>query len=223
MSAGSVLDQRVSLNLSPNEREGYDHRQTMYCLIRQLEFLEKANSQGVFQTAEDESKYAEECDKLLRQYKQNLQWLNGGKPFDLEGFMKEYEISPSTIPVVMHRITVGVNGLVEHGGNNTSSSTGQDAQFVVDAVTAFITVSDMIAMDCSSVDQLHPQMTKILDALNKLPKLPADYPAKIKMRDWLTKLSNMKADESLDESDGRQLTFDTQTELTNLRQAAANF
>ena len=41
----------------------------MYSLIRQLEFLEKAFAQGVFQTPQDETKYGEECDKLLRQYK----------------------------------------------------------------------------------------------------------------------------------------------------------
>lgn len=220
-SGGGLLDQRVSLDLSPNEREGYDNRQTIYGLIRQLEFLEKANSQGVFQTAEDEAKYAEECDKVLWRYKQNLKWLDASS-FDLESFMKQYEVSPSTIPVVMHRISVGVNGVVEHRGSSEQQG-GQDTQFVVDATTAFITVSDLVAMEMCSVDQLHPHITKLLESLNKISKLPSDYSAKVKMQEWLDTLAKMRADENLDDSQARQLTFDIQTELTNFRAASAGF
>lgn len=100
---------------------------------------------------------------------------------------------------------------------------GMDTAVVVDVTTGFIMVSDTVAMDMRSVDQLQPQVSKLLEALNKLPKLPADYPAKTKMRGWLQTMDGMRADEELDEAQGRQLTFDIQTELTNFRATAATF
>lgn len=216
-----VLDQRVELNFAANEREEYDNRQTMYSLIRQLEFLEKAFAQGVFQTPQDETKYGEECDKLLRQYKQAVQWL--GPTFELEAFMKEHDVQGNSLRVVLSRIKSKVNGLVENGRIGGNEDKGMDTAVVVDVTTGFIMVSDTVAMDMRSVDQLQPQVSKLLEALNKLPKLPADYPAKTKMRGWLQTMDGMRADEELDEAQGRQLTFDIQTELTNFRATAATF
>ena len=106
---------------------------------------------------------------------------------------------------------------------SSSEDKGTDTAVVVDVTTDFITVSDTVAMDMRSVDALQPQVSKLLESLNKLPKLPVDYPAKTKMRGWLQTMDGMRADEELDEAQGRQLTFDIQTELTNFRATAATF
>lgn len=41
----------------------------MYSIVRQLDFLEKANTRGAFSINDEQDVYAKACDKLLIQYK----------------------------------------------------------------------------------------------------------------------------------------------------------
>eukprot|EP00040_Diaphanoeca_grandis_P014589 m.74134 g.74134 ORF g.74134 m.74134 type:complete len:224 (-) comp24625_c1_seq1:65-736(-) len=213
----SLLDKRVDLNLSANEREEYDQRKTMYTIIRQLEFLEKANSQGVFsQTKADEERYGVECDKLLKQYKNSVQWMPGD--FNLDAFVARYKVGGMAAGAVKHRIDIGVNSNVELGASaNKDGGSKNFVGFVMEATAAFITILDLIALDRRSTAELQPELTGLLRHMNKIPTLPPDFSGKAKIKTWLATFSGMTADEALDDTQAQQLQFDLTSEFDSFK------
>jgi ESCRT-I complex subunit VPS28 len=66
-------------------------------------------------------------------------------------------------------------------------------------------------LDIKAMDELQPDLRDLMDTMNRLSILPADFEGKQKVSDWLTSLSSMNASDELNESQVRQLIFDLES------------
>jgi ESCRT-I complex subunit VPS28 len=64
---------------------------------------------------------------------------------------------------------------------------------------------DSLKLNVVAVDEIHPQLSDLIQALNKSV---ADTNGKKKIRDWLITLNQMKASDELNPEQVRQLLFD---------------
>ena len=67
---------------------------------------------------------------------------------------------------------------------------------------------DVLALDIRSVDELLPALRDVQQALQNYPNLPSDYQGLPTVTNWVNKMSTMKASDSLEEDDARQLKFE---------------
>jgi len=66
-------------------------------------------------------------------------------------------------------------------------------------------------LDIKAMDELQPDLRDLMDTINRLSMLPADYEGKQKVSDWLSSLSSMNASDELNETQVRQLLFDLES------------
>jgi ESCRT-I complex subunit VPS28 len=79
---------------------------------------------------------------------------------------------------------------------------------VAETVQFFITTMDAVKLEQRAVDELHPLLSELMDALTRLPETPNEFePNRIVLK-WLQKLNMMRAVEEIDEDDARQLSHD---------------
>jgi ESCRT-I complex subunit VPS28 len=55
---------------------------------------------------------------------------------------------------------------------------------VAETVQNFITAMDAIKLEQRAVDELHPLISDLLNALNRVPGLPPDHISTTKLREW---------------------------------------
>jgi ESCRT-I complex subunit VPS28 len=71
---------------------------------------------------------------------------------------------------------------------------------------------DTLKLEMKSVDQIYPQLTEVVNSINRIfstvTEIDRKYPEKKILINWLSTLNSMKADDDLDESQTRQLSFD---------------
>ena len=67
---------------------------------------------------------------------------------------------------------------------------------------------DSLKLNMLAVDQLHPQLSDLIQSLHKIGSLPSDYSGKTKIKEWLIKLNKLKASDEISTQDARQLLFD---------------
>lgn len=72
----------------------------------------------------------------------------------------------------------------------------------------FITLMDKLRLEIRAMDELHPELSDLVDTMNRLSILPADFDGKQKVTEWLATLNSMQASDELSESQVRQLLFD---------------
>jgi ESCRT-I complex subunit VPS28 len=101
-------------------------------------------------------------------------------------------------------IDIGVPATVEHQVVEVKHG----AKYVAETVQHFITLMDSLKLNLLAVDQLHPQLSDLIQSLHKVGSLPADYSGKDKIKDWLIKLNKLKASDEISTDDARQLLFD---------------
>ncbi|KAI8323403.1 putative vacuolar protein sorting-associated protein VPS28, partial [Martensiomyces pterosporus] len=187
----------VKLFSTSTEREMYENLADLYAIIMSLENLERS----FIRDSISPSEYTTECSKLLSQYKTVSQIVH--KP-DLRQFAHTYKLSCAA---ALHRLEVGVPSTIEH---ETVDISGNNVKHVAKTVQEFITVLDALSLGMAAVDKLHPLLADLLQSLNSVSFLPADYKWKANLRDWLIALNKMKASDELDEDQKRQLTFEVE-------------
>jgi len=199
----------VKLYTNNKERELYENLADVYAIIKALEHLEKAYVRDSV-SAKD---YTPACTKLIAQYKtaQNLV-----KDWDLTKFMQEYKLD---CPAAIDRLKKGYPSTTEYSDVTTSQS---GAKSVAETVQHFITAMDSIKLNLVSVDALHPLLSDIVDSLNKNISLPPDFDGKVKLRNWLTILNQMKASDELNEEQVRQLLFDLESSYNSYHKTLAH-
>lgn len=79
---------------------------------------------------------------------------------------------------------------------------------VAETVSLFITAMDGVRVGQRAVDELHPLMSDLMDALTRLPETPNDFEPNRKVQKWLQELNAMRAVDELDDDQCRQLTHD---------------
>lgn len=100
------------------------------------------------------------------------------------------------------------------GTNLKSQTSFSTSKYVAEIVQSFITILDMLKLNMTAVDQLHPLLTDLVRSLNKITGIIIKDPKwiwKEKIKDWMIKLNKMRASEELDKDQVRQLSFDLES------------
>ncbi|RGB39251.1 VPS28 domain-containing protein [Rhizophagus diaphanus] len=194
-----VLDEEVRLYTNNKDREKYENLADLYAIIVTMEHLEKAYVRDSV-TADE---YTQACARLIAQYKTALNLVRDSVT-DVEKFMNEYKLE---CPAAVNRFKIGVPATIEHptGAGHDNS---KFAQYVAETVHHFITTMDALKLGMKAVDELHPMLGELMQSLNNVSSLPADFEGKAKVRNWLITLNGMKASDEIDEGQIRQLLFD---------------
>jgi hypothetical protein len=167
-------NKKVKLD-TKQERDHYDQLADLYSLIIATEHLERAYIKSAI-SAKD---YTPMCLQLIAQYKTAISLLS----VDVKQFMQQYHMN---CPAAVKRlIEVGVPATIEHSVNVQSS-----AKNVAETVQFFITLMDSLKLNVIAVDEIHPQLSDLLQTLNK--SSIADIKGKQKIRDWLIELNQKK-------------------------------
>ncbi|CAG8538680.1 415_t:CDS:2 [Paraglomus occultum] len=206
-----TLDEEVRLYTNTIDREKYENLADLYAIIVTMEHLEKAYIKDSIKHTEMTS-YTPACSKLIAQYKTALNLVSDHVP-DIEKFMKEYKLG---CPAAANRFKIGVPATIEHS-TGAGHGSGASAKYVAETVTVgyavvklahFITLMDTLKLEMKAVDQIHPVLSDLMQSLNNVSSLPADFEGKAKVRQWLITLNSMKAIDEINEEQVRQLQFD---------------
>ncbi|KAF9165609.1 Vacuolar protein-sorting-associated protein 28 [Actinomortierella ambigua] len=185
------LDEEIKLTTNNRERAQMDNMADLYSIIVALNHLEQAYIRTQFKTAMS---------------------LLGDVVPDLEKFLKEYDLDCTA---ATKRIKIGVPATVEFGdGVNMEASGQRTVKAAVEAASSYITVIDTIKLGMVAADQVYPLLAELMQCLNNVQALPADFEGRAKLLEWLIKTNGMKASEELDANERRQLEFDLESSLT---------
>lgn len=194
--------EKQRLTNNSKERAQFDNLADLYSVIVATEHLETA----YVRDAVDAESYTKACSKLIAQFKVCRETVSSYCP-DIEQFMRDHRMQCAA--AVTRLLRAGVPATVEHGGAADAPATEKEDRLVVfHAVQAFITTMDQLKLDMRAVDELHPNLSDLMTALNKVPNLPPDHESRSKVKAWLVTLNSMRAHEELSPDQARQMSFD---------------
>lgn len=96
------------------------------------------------------------------------------------------------------------------------------ARIVAETVQFFITTMDSLKLNMTAVDQIHPLLSDLYESLCKISSLSADWEGKVKIKNWLSKLHQMKASDELGSDDIRQMLFDLESSYTKFHKSLSH-
>ncbi|KAJ4912820.1 Vacuolar protein sorting-associated protein 28-like protein 2 [Raphanus sativus] len=204
----------VKLWNDKREREMYENFAELYAIIKATEKLEKAYIRDLISPSD----YETECQKLIVHFKTLSATLRDLVP-SIERFAETYKMDCSA--AVYRLVTSGVPATVEHRAA-AMASTSSSASVVAECVQNFITSMDSLKLNMVAVDQVYPLLSDLSASLQKLSILPPDFEGKIKMKEWLSRLSKMGASDELTEQQARQLHFDLESSYNSFMAALPN-
>ena len=132
---------------------------------------------------------------------------------DLYAFFDAYG---ARVPSARRRLDVGVPATLEHhtssgrGGRGHNNGYENEARYVAEATHCFITVLDTLKLDMRAKDQVAPALGDLLVALHKVTRVPKDFAGTTCVRKWMSKLDTMRASESLNEDEVRELLYEVE-------------
>ncbi|GAA0153019.1 membrane traffic protein [Lithospermum erythrorhizon] len=201
----------VKLWNDKREREMYENFSELFAIIKATEKLEKAYVRDIISPAE----YETECQKLIAHFKTLSSSLKDTVP-SIERFHDTYRMD--CLAALNRLVTSGVPATVEHRTAAAMSVT-TSASVVAECVQNFITAMDSLKLNMIAVDQIHPLLSDLSASLNKLTILPPDFEGKTKMKDWISRLANMRAADELTEQQAWQLHFDLESSYNSFMAA----
>jgi len=202
--------ERVKLATTRQEREQYNTLSELYSVIYATERLEKA----FIKDSITEQEYTQQCLMLIQKFKSLRNMINTS----VEDFMQTYKLN---CPAAKHRLLVmGAPETVKK--DQMGKVSGKD---VAECTQYFITLMDTLKLEMHSMDQIHPQLTEVVNSINRIfstvSEIDKKYPEKKILVNWLSVLNNMKADDDLDDSQTRQLSFDLDRAYNKFHQVLA--
>ncbi|KAI9207436.1 VPS28 protein-domain-containing protein [Polychytrium aggregatum] len=203
-------EQEVRLFNSNPEREAYESMADLFSIIVATEQLEKAYLRDTVSTQE----YTPACLKLISQFKTAI---NDPSIPNLEGFLQQYKLRQSCPLGLKRLMETGVPATVEHA--TTEAPSAASVKYSVDTTQGFITLMDALKLNLVAVDQIHPLLSDLVQNLNKVTHLPPDYTGKKRIVHWLITLNKMKASDTINEEQTRQLLFDLESAYSEFRSA----
>lgn len=200
---GVDLQQEIKLFANAREREKYENMADLFAILVTTEYVEKAYIRDVI-TADE---YAPACTKLIAQFKTS-QSLNHDAVPSIPVFMEQYRMS---CPAAANRLLqIGVPATIEHSVKRSSEPVN-NAKHVAETVQICITLMDALKLNMAAVDQIHPLLSDLLEAIGRVSSIPQDFVGKEKVKSWLVTLNKMKASDELDQDQVRQLLFDLES------------
>ncbi|KAK3091130.1 hypothetical protein FSP39_017313 [Pinctada imbricata] len=188
-----ALYEEVKLYRTGREREKYDNMADLYAVINTLQSLEKAYIKDAVQPRE----YTASCSKLLVQYKAAFKQVQSEFQ-TVEQFMKKYRLD---CPAALERIKEDRPITIKDDKGNTSKC-------IADIVSLFITVMDKLRLEIKAMDEIQPDLKELMESMNRLSIISADFEGKLIIQKWLDTFSGMSASEELDPEQVRQMLFD---------------
>lgn len=188
------LFEEVKLYRNAREREKYDNLSDLYALINTLQCLEKAYIKDSVTSKE----YTAACSKLLVQIKAAFKQVIDDEYSSIDEFMRKCKMN---CPAAMERIREDRPITIRDDKGNTSKC-------IAEIVSLFITIMDKLRLEIRAMDEIMPDMRELMDTMNRLSLLTADFEGKAKVSEWLQTLGGMQASDELTETQVRQLLFD---------------
>ncbi|KAI9313151.1 vacuolar protein sorting-associated [Dichotomocladium elegans] len=172
----------------------------LFSIIVLMEHLEKAFIRDSITPEE----YTPQCANLIVKYKTTLNFLSESVT-SLESFMNEYKL---TCPAAINRFKIGVPATYEHAVGDNKLDTSKSGKYIAETVLHFVTLMDSLRLNRRAADDLHPILADLIQSLNNVPGLPADFEGRAKVRQWLIILNSMKASDEISEDQARQMLFE---------------
>jgi len=191
------VKEQIRLYQTPREREMYDNMADLFSIIKTTEALEKAYVRDAI-TADE---YKSNCAKLISQFKAAQNLTKDYVP-DVKRFMQEYRLD--SCKAAEKRLIDDGMGIIIH-------KTDDSARTVAETVQHFITLMDSLKLNMTAVDQIHPLLADLLDSLSKISTLSHEWEGKMKIKNWLVIMNTMKASDTLNEEQIRQMLFDLES------------
>ncbi|KAL1900152.1 Vacuolar protein-sorting-associated protein 28 [Sporothrix stenoceras] len=232
LSATINLDEEVKLTETRAERDLQESLAEIFSIIVTIDELEKA----FLKDAVSEADYTEICERSLKQYNSILKDETVAAAYgSLDEFKQEWDLEvprateriragmPSTALVAGSGGGGGGggggSGNGHHGnGDNSSGGVGGSTSggggggnapggaLILEATQDFITFLDALRLGLLAKDQLHPLLTDVIHAVNKVTD--RDFENRGKIVQWLITLNQMKATDVLDDGQARELELD---------------
>ncbi|XP_048000952.1 vacuolar protein sorting-associated protein 28 homolog [Cydia fagiglandana] len=191
------LYEEVKLYRNAREREKHDNMAELYAVVSTLQHLEKAYMRDLVRAQE----YTAACSRLLVQYKVAFKQVQGTEFPNIEAFITKFRLD---CPAALERIRENKPNLIKDDKGNTN-------KYIAEIVSLFITLMDKLRLEFRAMDMIQPELRDLRDTMDRLMMLPEDFEGKLKVQEWLDKLSEMSASDELSEAQGRQLIFDLET------------
>ncbi|OWR41690.1 vacuolar protein sorting-associated protein 28 homolog [Danaus plexippus] len=191
------LYEEVKLYRNAREREKHDNMAELYAVVSTLQHLEKAYMRDCVRAQE----YTAACSRLLVQYRVAFKQVTGEEFPNIEAFVTKFRLD---CPAALERIRENKPNLIKDDKGNTN-------KYIAEIVSLFITLMDKLRLEFRAMDMIQPELRDLRDTMERLTMLPDDFEGKLKVQEWLDKLSEMSASDELSESQVRQLLFDLET------------
>lgn len=173
----AVKPMSVKLAASNQERQMYDNMADLYSIIVATEHLERQYIKDTIAAPE----YTAICLRLIAQFKTAASLVNT----DISDFVRRFGIS---CPAAMNRlVTMGVPATVQYATQDPSQKS--TSRNIAETVQFFITLMDSLKLNYIAVDQIHPQLSDLVQSLNSGF---AEYKGKATLTDWLIALNKKK-------------------------------
>ncbi|XP_059497008.1 vacuolar protein sorting-associated protein 28 homolog isoform X2 [Stegostoma tigrinum] len=191
------LYEEVKLYKNAREREKYDNMAELFAVVKTLQALEKTYIKDCVTPTE----YTAACSRLLVQYKAAFKQVQGSDISTIDEFCRRYRLD---CPLAMERIR-------EDRPITIKDDKGNLNRCIADIVSLFITVMDKLRLEIRAMDEIQPDLRELMETMNRMSNLPADFEGKEKVGQWLQKLSGMSASDELDDTQVRQMLFDLES------------
>ncbi|XP_046973729.1 vacuolar protein sorting-associated protein 28 homolog [Vanessa atalanta] len=191
------LYEEVKLYRNAREREKHDNMAELYAVVSTLQHLEKAYMRDCVRAQE----YTAACSRLLVQYRVAFKQVQGDEFPTIESFVTKFRLD---CPAALERIRENKPNLIKDDKGNTN-------KYIAEIVSLYITLMDKLRLELRAMDMIQPELRDLKDTMDRLAMLPEDFEGKLKVQEWLDKLSEMSASDELSESQVRQLVFDLET------------
>ncbi|XP_075985088.1 vacuolar protein sorting 28 [Anticarsia gemmatalis] len=191
------LYEEIKLYRNAREREKHDNMAELYAVVSTLQHLEKAYMRDCVRAQE----YTAACSRLLVQYKVAFKQVQGDEFPNIEAFVAKYRLD---CPAALERIRENKPNLIKDDKGNTN-------KYIAEIVSVFITLMDKLRLEFKAMDMIQPELRDLRDTMDRLTMLPEDFEGKIKVQEWVDRLSEMSASDELSETQVRQLLFDLET------------
>jgi ESCRT-I complex subunit VPS28 len=166
-----------------------------------VEHLERAYMNDAIEAAA----YSAECSKLIGKFKSMENSLVAGSVIvSAEAFMVEYHM----LDCRKAREVLLIAGVPSTTFNRQPVGDADAGAAILRTTEAIITCLDGLSLGNVAVDEVQPAVKDVMDAITKVPHLPADFPSLPATQRWLEALNAMRAAETVDEASVRQLIFD---------------
>lgn len=82
---------------------------------------------------------------------------------------------------------------------------------------------DKLRLGIKANDELQPDLRALIDAMNRLSKLPADFEGKTKVQKWYAQFQTMSASDEIDEAQSRNILLDLENAYYLFSQAVWDY